>query len=356
MALPVSTQARYWGIAALVFAVVLWFLGDALTPFLLGGAFAYILDPVADRLERLGMRRLFAVITITVLAILVFVLLVLLVVPTLVRQLTQLIETAPELFIRLRDWLAARFPDLVDEGSTIRQQLASIGETIAARGGEMLSAALSSALSFVNVLVLLVIVPVVTFYLLLDWDRMVARIDTLLPREHAPTIRRLASEIDETLSSFIRGQGLVMLIQGTFYAVSLMLVGLQFGVVVGAFAGLVTFIPYVGAIVGGALAIGLALFQFWGEWHMIALVAAIFFGGQFLEGNILTPLLVGDSVGLHPVWLLLALAIFGAIFGFVGLLVAVPVAAMLGVLTRFATAQYMRSTLYLGSDEPAVGE
>jgi predicted PurR-regulated permease PerM len=203
-------------------------------------------------------------------------------------------------------------------------------------------------MSLVNVIVLIVIVPVVTFYLLLDWDRMVARIDALLPRDHAPTIRHLASEIDHTLSSFVRGQGVVCLILGTYYAIALALVGLQFGLVVGFVAGALTFIPYVGALVGGVLAIGLALFQFWGDWWWIVAVWAIFQSGQFVEGNILTPNLVGSSVGLHPVWLIFALSAFGALFGFVGLLVAVPVAAIIGVLVRFALGRYKESLLYTG--------
>ena len=207
----------------------------------------------------------------------------------------------------------------------------------------------------VNVLLLIVIVPVVSVYLLLDWDRMVARIDELLPRDHAPVIRQLASEIDATLSSFVRGMGTVCIILGTYYAVALMAVGLDFGLVVGFVAGLVTFIPYLGALIGGVLAIGLALFQFWGDWMSIGLVAGIFAIGQMIEGNILTPRLVGQSIGLHPVWLLLALSVFGALFGFVGMLVAVPLAAALGVLARFAVAQYLKSRLYLGNaelDEP----
>ena len=196
------------------------------------------------------------------------------------------------------------------------------------------------------------IVPVVSVYMLLDWDRMIARIDELLPREHAPTIRRLASEIDDTMAAFIRGMGLVCLILGTYYAVALMIVGLNFGLVVGFIAGLVTFIPYLGALIGGVLAIGLALFQFWGDWLSIGIVAGIFVVGQIVEGNFLTPKLVGDSVGLHPVWLLLALAVFGTLFGFVGMLVAVPVAAALGVITRFAVNQYLDSRLYRGDDGP----
>jgi predicted PurR-regulated permease PerM len=194
----------------------------------------------------------------------------------------------------------------------------------------------------------MVITPVVGVYLLLDWDRMIDRIDALLPRDHAPVIRRLAAEIDTTLASFIRGMGTVCLILGTYYAASLMLVGLQFGLVVGFIAGLVTFIPYLGAMIGGSLAIGLALFQFWGDWVSVGLVAGIFVVGQVIEGNILTPKLVGKSVGLHPVWLLLALSIFGALFGFVGMLIAVPVAAALGVIARFAAAQYTQSPLYRG--------
>ena len=224
---------------------------------------------------------------------------------------------------------------------------------------------LNSALGIINVLVLIVVVPVVAFYLLLDWDNMIAKIDELLPRDHAPTIRKLASEIDNTLASFIRGQGTVCLVLGLYYAIALMIAGLNFGIVVGFIAGLITFIPYVGALVGGVLAIGLALFQFWGfsetvngetvthatNWLRIGIVGSIFMVGQFLEGNILTPKLVGSSVGLHPVWLLFALSVFGSLFGFVGMLVAVPVAAMLGVVARFAIAQYRDGRLYRGLSE-----
>ena len=355
MALPAREQAKYWGIAAAVFLALLWLLGNVILPFVLGGAIAYFLDPVADRLERAGLSRALATTVITIFAVLFFVLAILLLVPTLVRQTTALVETAPELFQRLQGFLTERFPDLMDENSTLRASLADLGQTIRERGGELVNAILGTFSSVLNVVVLIVIVPVVAFYLLLDWDRMVARIDSLLPREHAPTIRRLASEIDATLAGFVRGQGTVCLILGTYYAVALMLVGLNFGLVIGLVAGLLTFIPYVGAIIGGALSIGLALFQFWGDWWTILLVAAIFQLGQIVEGNVLTPKLVGGSVGLHPVWLIFALSAFGALFGFVGLLVAVPVAAVLGVLTRFALQQYKESRLYLGPVPPDGG-
>lgn len=355
MALPVRDQITYWGAAAAVFFVVLWFLGDVLLPFVLGGAIAYFLDPVADRLERMGLSRIAATAIITVVGLFTFVLMALLVIPTLVNQTLQLVNVAPELSRNITTFLTEKFPSLLDEASTLRQSINSIGETVKSRGGELLETALSSAASILNVVVLLVIVPVVSVYLLLDWDRMVARVDSLLPRDHAPTVRKLAGQIDQTLASFIRGMGTVCLILGTYYAIALMLVGLQFGLVVGFIAGLVTFIPYLGALIGGALALGLALFQFWGDWVSIGLVAGVFVIGQVVEGNILTPKLVGSSVGLHPVWLILSLSVFGALFGFVGMLVAVPVAAALGVIARFGVEQYKNSLLYRGMsdrDEP----
>ncbi|MFN3209941.1 MAG: AI-2E family transporter [Roseovarius sp.] len=350
MALPVRTQIQFWGIAIALFLVVMWFLGNVILPFVLGGAIAYFLDPVADRIERMGASRTLAVTIITLVGVCIFVIMALLVIPTLVNQTANLIDIAPQLFNDLQNFLTARFPDLVNQDSTLRQSLASLGTTIQERGGQVVETVLASVGSLVNVAVLLVIVPVVAFYLLYDWDRMIAEIDRLLPREHAPVIRRLAREIDRTLASFIRGMGTVCLILGTYYAVALMLVGLQFGLVVGAVAGLITFIPYVGALIGGALAIGLALFQFWGDWLSIGLVAGIFVLGQVVEGNILTPKLVGDSVGLHPVWLIFALSVFGALFGFVGMLVAVPVAAAIGVLARFGVQQYLDSALYQGQE------
>mgnify|MGYP002735324443 FL=1 len=226
--------------------------------------------------------------------------------------------------------------------------MSEIGLAIQARGAELAQGVLTSALGVISIVLFIVVVPVVAFYLLLDWDDMVAKIDSMLPLDHAPTIRRLAREVNAVLAGFVRGQVSVCLALGTFYAVALMAAGLQFGLIVGAIAGAITFIPYVGSLVGGALAIGLALFQFWGDWVQIGIIAAIFAVGQFVEGNILTPRLVGKSVGLHPVWLLFALSAFGTVFGFVGMLIAVPVAASIGVLTRFAIEQYRASLLYQG--------
>jgi predicted PurR-regulated permease PerM len=348
MALPVRQQAIYWGIATAVFLFLLWALGGVLLPFLVGGAIAYFLDPVADRLERLGLTRALATATITVVGILAFILLALLVVPTLTRQLVGLVNAAPTIATELLEFLTAKFPSLMDKESVVRDSLGALARTIQSRGAELAGGLVSSALGVINAVVFVVVVPVVAFYLLLDWDHMIARIDAMLPRDHAPTVRRLAAEIDRTLAAFVRGQVSVCLILGTFYAVTLMAAGLQFGLIVGALAGFVTFIPYVGALLGGALAIGLALFQFWGDWVQIGIVAGIFAIGQFLEGNIITPKLVGKSVGLHPVWLIFALSAFGTLFGFVGMLVAVPVAAAIGVLVRFLAERYRQSLLYSG--------
>lgn len=352
MALPIREQAKYWGVAAVTFFVLMWLLGDVILPFIVGAALAYFLDPVADRLERLGLSRVAATAVITFFAILLVVLLVLSIIPTLVSQLTALINAAPQIAARLQAFLLERFPELSDSTSTARQTLSQIAAAIQARGAALANGLLSSALGLLNAVIFVVVVPVVTFYMLLDWDKLMARIDSLIPRDHAPTVRMLGAEINVVIAGFVRGQVSVCLILGTFYSVALMLAGLQYGLVVGAIAGAITFIPYVGSLVGGALAIGLALFQFWGDWVSIGIIAAIFAIGQFVEGNILTPKLVGESVGLHPVWLLFALSLFGALFGFAGMLVAVPVAAAVGVITRFGMTKYQGSLLYRGAEPP----
>lgn len=362
MALPVKQQAIYWGIAAAVFLLLMWFLGHVLLPFVVGGAIAYFLDPLADRLERRGLSRVWATVVIFAFTMLLFLLALLLVLPALIGQVIALVQAAPDLYTTLRDVLVERFPSLVQEDSAARQTIADLLASARSQVGTVISSVLSSAGSAANSLVVLVISPVVAFYLLLDWDRMIAAVDDLLPRDHAPVVRHLASEIDKTLASFVRGQGTVCLVLGVFYAIALMSVGLNFGLIVGLIAGALTFIPYVGALVGGVLAIGLALFQYWGhgemvdgetvrvatDWLRIGIVAAIFAVGQVAEGNVLTPNLVGSSVGLHPVWLLFALAAFGSVFGFVGMLVAVPIAAIIGVLVRYGLGQYRQGLLYKG--------
>ena len=365
MGLPVRDQLKYWGLFAAIFIALLWVLGDVLLPFVIGAAVAYFLDPIVDRLEDFGASRILATATITLAAVLIFVLITLLLIPNLINQTTSLFASAPKYATSLGAILTERFPSLLDETSPLSQATYSFGETIKSSGGTFLSSVLNSAASLISIVTLFVVVPVVSVYLLLDWDNMIARIDELLPRDQAPIIRTLARQIDQTLAAFIRGMGTVCLILSTYYAVALVIVGLQFGLVVGFIAGLITFIPYLGSLIGGILAIGLALFQFWNgieltidgvttystDWIRIGLIAAIFVIGQVIEGNYLTPKLVGKSVGLHPVWLLLSLSVFGTIFGFVGLLIAVPLAASIGVIIRFAIWQYKTSLLYIGHSQ-----
>ena len=358
MALSTRDQLTYWGIAGAALFAVLWFLGDVLLPFVLGAAIAYFLDPIADKLERLGLSRILAVLVISLAVLIVLLPAVIFVLSTLTGQIAALgsLSVPPDLIAEVEARLKKLFPDALTSNLDLETSIAQFSEFVRSRaeqlfnsfGGHIFGALMSSAASLVNIILLLVIVPVVTVYLLLDWDRMIAQLDTFLPRDHAPSVRRIASEIDSTLSSFVRGMGSVCLILGSYYAISLWLVGLNFGLAVGFFAGLVTFIPYLGSLVGGALAIGLGLIEFWGEW---GLVAGIFFLGQVIEGNYLTPKLVGQSVGLHPVWLLLALSVFGALFGFLGMLIAVPVAATLGVVVRFGLDQYKTGRLYKGLSE-----
>jgi len=352
MRLPVHKQMWWWGGAGIVLALALWRLGNVMTPFLLGAGIAYILDPIADRLERSGLKRKWAVGLITVTAVLAFAAVLLLIVPTLIRQITQAIEGLPAFLEKAQAILAAEFPRLIPEGGTLTVAMENAANAISEHGGQVLVTVLSSLGNVLGVMALIVIVPVVAFYLLLDWDGMVARVDELLPREHAPTLRHLGHEIDESLSGFLRGQGLVTLILGTFYAVSLFAVGLPFGLFIGIAAAILSIIPYVGVFIGGVTAIGVALVHFWGEPFWIGAVVAIFAFGQFVEGNYLQPRIIGGHVGLHPVWLMIALAVFGALFGFVGLVVAVPLAAIVGVVARFIAARYKESALYTGREVP----
>lgn len=349
MSVSPQKQLLFWGIGLCVVALAFWYLGSTLLPFVVGAALAYFLDPVADRLEALGLSRTIATAIIAVVMTVVFAATILLVVPALIEQIADLIDAVPGLVERFQAFLDARFPQGGEEERLLRRGFTTMREHLAEVGPEFANSVLTQSLAVVEVVALLFVAPVVAFYLLLDWDRMVAKIDGWLPRQHADTIRTLAQEIDAVMSGFVRGQFTVCLILGAFYALALSLIGLPFGFLVGMTAGVLSFIPYVGAAIGGVLSVGIALVSFWGAPIWIFVTAAIFAVGQFVEGNVLQPNLVGRSVRLHPVLLILALAVFGKVFGFAGLLVAVPVAAALGVLGRFAVQKYLQSPLYTGS-------
>ncbi len=346
-------QVLFWSLAAGVLVLFLWLFRGILLPFVLGMVMAYFLDPIADWLVRRGLSRLAASLLILVSFVILITLVILIVVPVISAQVAGFVDRLPsylgrlqELALELRTGSLARFFD--NEGQTLPQDFQVLVRQLSGYATGFVTSLWTSSLALVNFISLFVVTPVVAFYLLLDWDRMIVKIDALVPRQHVGTVRRLAREIDRAVAGFVRGQGSVCLILGTYYAVGLTLVGLNFGLLIGFFAGIISFIPYVGSAIGLVVAIGVALVQFSPDWVWVAATAAVFFTGQFVEGNILQPKLVGASVGLHPVWLMFALFAFGAIFGFVGLLMAVPAAAAVGVLVRFAIHKYLESEMYFG--------
>jgi predicted PurR-regulated permease PerM len=358
--MPIQRQLGFWIGALLLAALALYVLRDILLPFVAGLALAYLLDPIADRFERMGLGRLGATILILVLFLVVFVLALVLIIPLGLHQLQAFIARLPEYVARLQALAAQQGGPLIERlggPNALAEMQSSIGDLIgqaAAWFGRFLRGLWSGGQAILNVFALLVVTPVVAFYLLVDWDRMVATVDGWLPLRHRDTIRRLAREINDAIGGFIRGQAAVCLILGTIYAVGLTLVGLNFGALIGMAAGILSFIPYIGSLTGLFLSVGVALVQFWPDWTMILATLGIFVFGQFIEGNILAPKLVGTAVGLHPVWLMFALFAFGTLFGFVGLLLAVPLAAAAGVLARFALQQYIASPLYRGAAAPLV--
>lgn len=357
--MTLQKQASFWLLALLGFIGVLWLLQDILLPFIAGFVLAYFLDPVADALERLKIPRVLATLIILSVAIAGVVIGVLVVIPVLADQALKLAQDLPA----LAQALVARLDEVTPQA--LKDMLAKAGGTSTGSLGDMAGKATgwfatvvqsvwSGGMALVNVLSLLIITPIVAFYLLSDWDKLVAKVDSWLPRDHVEEVRMIARNIDSAMAGFIRGQGTVCLLLGLFYAIGLSLAGLKFGLAIGLGAGLLSFVPYVGAIIGGVLAIGVGLVQFWPDYSAVILIIGIFVAGQFIEGNFLSPKLVGGSIGLHPVWMMFALLAFSYLFGFVGLLLAVPLAAVVGVLVRYGISRYLGSKLYTGVPPPVI--
>ena len=352
--MTMQRQAGFWLIALVVFILCLWVLQDILLPFIAGFVLAYFLDPIADRLERLGLPRILATLLILLIAISGVVVVVLVVAPILGDQALKLAQDLPALLkalvARLDEVTPQSIKDLMAKsGGNVSGSIGDIAGKLTGWFATLLQSILTGGMALVNVISLLVVTPIVAFYLLADWDRIVAKVDSWVPREHLEEIRAIARDIDKALAGFIRGQGTVCLVLGLFYGIALSLAGLRFGLAIGFGAGLLSFIPYVGAIVGGVLAIGVGLVQFWPDYGSVMLIIGIFVAGQLLEGNFLSPKLVGGSIGLHPVWLMFALFAFAYLFGFVGLLLAVPLAAAAGVFVRYGLHRYLGSRLYKGA-------
>ena len=350
-----TRQMTFWVLALAIFVLLLWLLRGMLLPFVAGMAIAYLLDPVANRLEQLGVNRLVATLAIIGLFIVALLVLFVLLAPILGGQLASFIEKVPDYITRLqslvmdpgRPWLRKILGESFSDLSKTTSELVRQGMGWLAT---FLASLWSGGQALISIFGLMIVTPVVAFYLMLDWNRMIAAVDSWVPVHHLEVVRGLAREINEAIAGFVRGQTAVCLILGSYYVVALSFIGLNFGLLIGLVSGLITFVPYLGSMTGLLIGVTVALAQFWPDYVLILSVLGIFLVGQFLEGYVLSPLLVGESVGLHPVWLMFALFAFGYLFGFVGLLVAVPLAAAVGVLARFALRRYLASPLYTGVD------
>jgi len=360
---PERTATRAQRLALLAGLLVAAYLAlhlfaSILLPFVAAAGIAYFLDPPATRLTRAGMPRGMAALLMVVALVAACLLFALLLYPLLVAQVGILIGRVPSYVYSVRLWAGEAISSLQERlGSEYVDE--KLRDLVGGQAGSML-AFVAGALSRIvgggfalfNVLSLVVVTPVVAFYLLRDWRRAVARVDSWLPRRYAGVLRAQAREVDRILSAWLRGQAMCCVALAVFYAFALSAVGLDLGLIVGISAGMLSFIPYVGSITGGVASIGLAFAQF-PTWTGVATVAGVFVAGQLLEGYVIYPRFLGDRVELHAVWVIFALFAGGAAFGFLGVLMAVPVAAALGVLLRFWLRRYLTSPLYL--DPPPGG-
>lgn len=353
--MTIRQQLLFWAAIFAFIIAMMWLLGDVLLPFVAGIVIAYLCNPLTDRLEHTGIPRWIAALIVITLVVLFFVLLILLIAPLIGAQLAAFIDDLPSYVRKLqalvsdpsRPWLGRIVGERFSGADKSTGDLVAQGAALATT---FLGKVWSGGAAVISLFSLLVITPIVAYYFIQDWPRIVKSLERLVPRSQHDTVVKLARQTDSAIAGFVRGQTVVCVILGVFYAVSLSVVGLNFGLLIGLLSGLISFIPYVGSITGFVLATGIALAQFWPDWIWIGVVMGIFLFGQFIEGNILVPKLVGDSVGLHPLWLMLALFAFGYLFGFVGLLLAVPLAAAVAVLVRFAVGRYLDSPLYKGGE------
>jgi predicted PurR-regulated permease PerM len=356
-----SAQRWQWLAIAVVAGALVWLLGPVLTPFVIAAMFAYLGDPLARRLQRLGCNRALAASIVFTVMLLIIVVALLLLVPLIQRQVARLIGALPTYAAWMRQvglpWLEQHL-HLPANAFDVNALLARANEHIGTVGNiaaMVLGYATRSGLALIGRIVAVVLIPVVTFYLLRDWDKLVAAIDGLLPRAAEPTIRRLARESDSVLGAFVRGQLLVMLALGVYYAGALKLIGLDVGPLIGMIAGLVSFVPYLGLIIGIVASLAAALVQYHDLLHLV-LVGVVFLIGNVLESYVLVPRLVGNRIGLHPVAVMFAVLAFGQVFGFVGVLLALPTASVLTVLLRYASERYRASALYGAQTPQAQGE
>ena len=344
-------RTAFWvGLLVLAIAVV-WRLSGILLPFVSAMAIAYLVDPIVVRLERRGFSRGGAAALLVGVSFLAGVASLVILLPIAIEQTIQLWARLPAIVEALRAAttpLASRLLGVmgVAPGAELPAPLAEGIRRVGIEGADVALGMLTQGIALVNLAALMSVTPLVTWYLLRDWPKVVREVDGWLPRRHAATIRAQAAEIDRVLAGFVRGAAVVCAVQSLFYAIALSLAGLEFGFVIGLGAGVLSFVPYLGASVGLVVSVGTALVQFWPRWPRMLVVAAIFVGGNLVADYVLTPRLVGGRVRLHPVWVLFGMFAGGALLGFVGLLISVPASAAVGVLARFAIERYKRSPLY----------
>ncbi|MEK7843397.1 MAG: AI-2E family transporter [Pseudomonadota bacterium] len=340
----------WWLALATVAGVLVYLLSPILTPFMLAGIIAYICNPLMTRLAAGKISRTFGALLVMVLLLGMFVALLLIVLPLFEKEVSRLIERAPAYLETIKSnlipWLEAQLGiSLQLDIPTLKQALAQHWQSAGGAAAKLLPSLTSGGMALVEFFMSLLLVPVVLFYLLRDWDGLVRRIDEMIPRRWHEQTHTLARETDRVLAEFLRGQLAVMLLMSVCYVAGLWLVGLEFALPIGLLAGLLVFVPYLGAAVGLILATLAALMQFQG-WSGLLPVWVVFAVGQLLEGMVVTPWLVGDRIGLHPVMVIFALLAFGQLFGFFGLLLALPVSAALLVWLRHARTHYLQSDLY----------
>jgi predicted PurR-regulated permease PerM len=326
-------------------------LHEVLLPFVAGMVLAYLLNPLVLRIERLGINRQLSTGVVIIFIIGIFAFLLFLAVPVIVRELAYFVESLPLYIRRLQalvtdsQWPWAR--KIIGEGLAEAEHSVGNLTTLADEWfGTFVRSVWSGGRALVTMLSLAIVTPIVTFYLLFYWKQMIAAVDNWVPPARREVVRGLASEIDDKVRGFVRGQSTLCIVLAVFYGATLWLIGLKHGVLVGFAAGLISFIPYLGSLSGLAVSTCIAIAQFWPNWTPIVLVPLVFFAGQSLADYVLAPYLVGRRVHLNPVWMIFALFTFGYLFGFVGLLIAVPAAAAVGVLARFALRQYYASSFY----------
>jgi predicted PurR-regulated permease PerM len=353
-------QVLIW-IGFFVFIILaLWIFRGILLPFVVGAALAYLLNPLVNQLQRWHFSRVWATVVVLLSILSIIVGLFFMLVPVIGQQIIELIQRAPSLYRDLQALVNQYSPEVSawlgpDRAAEVERAINEIARNLLGFITRLPAELVNIGMSGVSVVAFIVVSPVVAFYLLLDWEGMIRGIDNLMPRDHKAEIKGILRDIDSSMAGVIRGQGSVLLIDAAFYATALSLIGLNFGLAVGIIGGLLSFIPFVGAIVGLGLSVGIAFVQFWPNLWMVALVCGIFLVWQFIEGNVLYPKMVGSSININPVWMMFALLALGALFGFTGLLLAVPMAAIASVLVRYAVRKYKGSSLYLGSSHGGQG-